>query len=67
MSDTSDQVPLGKPPVRSASRTARLAELQADIARRLRPLCATMPQAEFDALAGEMAERQLKYELRHGS
>lgn len=52
------------PPTRSPSWSARLAELQAEIASRLRPLCAAMPQAEFDALMRQMAERQLKYELR---
>ena len=47
----------------SPSRDERLAVLQGDIAHRLRSLCAAMPQAEFDALVRQMAERQLKYEL----
>jgi hypothetical protein len=67
MPDPSDHLPLAPPPSHSSSRTARLAVLQADLARRLRPLCGTMPQAEFDALVREMAERQLKFELRPGS
>jgi hypothetical protein len=67
MSDVPDPLPFVPPPMRSPPRTARLAKLQADIARRLRPLCGTLPQAEFEALVREMAERQLRFEARLGS
>lgn len=66
MPDPSDPPPLVPPPTRAPSRTARLTTLEADIARRLRPLCPAMPPGEFDALVREMAERQLKFELRPG-
>ncbi|MGZ8375637.1 MAG: hypothetical protein ACXW0Z_00205 [Gemmatirosa sp.] len=67
MPEPFDRLPHAPPPSRSPSRSARLAELHADIARRLRPLCGSMPETEFEALVREMAERQLKYEVRPGS
>ena len=41
-----------------------LAELKLDIAKRLRPVCQNMPDAEFDALVDEIAAVNLKYRGR---
>ena len=45
-------------------RSKRLERAKEDIVRRLRPICAHMPEAEFDALAEQMAELEIKYALR---
>jgi hypothetical protein len=37
-------------------------ELVAQIAGRLRPVCANMPQAEFDAMVRTIAERTYRWE-----
>ena len=44
--------------------SARLQGLITDIARRLRPVCGAMPDAEFHALVERMARTQYKYEMR---
>ena len=44
--------------------SARLQGLIADIARRLRPVCGAMPEAEFRSLVERMARTQYKYEMR---
>ena len=64
MPGTSDRPPRDARSPAAPSWAERLAALEADIARRLRPVCAATPQAEFDALVRLMAERQLKYQLR---
>ena len=38
-----------------------LAVLQHDIAERLRPVCGSMPQADFDKLVCDIAAVKLKY------
>jgi hypothetical protein len=60
-SDRSPYDPVSSP---APTRDERLAALRSDLARRLRPLCSAMPDDEFDALVRQMAERQLRYELR---
>jgi hypothetical protein len=40
----------------------RLAELRTDIGKRLRNVCAAMPQDEFDRLVERIAEIEYKYE-----
>jgi hypothetical protein len=40
----------------------RLAELRAAISERLRNICGTMPEEEFNALVARMAEVEHKYE-----
>lgn len=45
-------------------RSNRLERAKEDIVRRLRPICAAMPEDEFDALAEQMAELEIKYALR---
>ena len=45
-------------------RTNRLERAKEDIVRRLRAICASMPDDEFDALAERMAELEIKYALR---
>ena len=44
--------------------SARLQALIEDIARRLRPVCGAMPDAEFRGLVERMARTQYKYEMR---
>jgi hypothetical protein len=44
--------------------SARLQGLIEDIARRLRPVCGAMPEAEFRSLVERMAYTQYKYEMR---
>ena len=44
--------------------SARLQGLIEDIARRLRPVCGAMPEAEFQSLVERMARTQYKYEMR---
>lgn len=39
----------------------RLARLTADIAARLRPVCAAMPPADFDALVNDIARLKLRW------
>ena len=39
-----------------------LAALQRDISQRLRPVCASLPDAEFDALVRDIAAVKLKYD-----
>jgi hypothetical protein len=43
---------------------ARLTELRVDIARRLRNVCAAMPEDEFDTLIQRIAQTEYKYEQR---
>ena len=64
MTSASDRPPRDPLSPAAPSWDERLAALQADIARRLRPLCSAMPEADFDAMVRLMAERQLKYQLR---
>ena len=45
-------------------RSKRLERAKEDIVRRLRSICAGMSDAEFDALAEQMAELEIKYALR---
>jgi hypothetical protein len=44
--------------------SARLRGLIEDIARRLRPVCGAMPEAEFQSLVERMARTQYKYAMR---
>jgi hypothetical protein len=64
MAPGSDRSPHDPASLPAPTRDERLAALRADLARRLRPLCSAMPDVEFDALMRQMAERQLRYELR---
>lgn len=66
MAAASDRPPHDPTSPPAPSRHERLAALRVDIARRLRPLCPAMPGDEFDALVLQMAERQLRYQLRDG-
>ena len=42
------------------------AQLLEEVSRRVRPVCPDIPADEFDALVLQMAERQLRYQLRDG-
>ena len=44
--------------------STRLQGLIEDIARRLRPACEAMPEAEFQSLVERIARTQYKYEMR---
>jgi len=43
---------------------ARHRELVKNIAKRLRPVCANMPDSEFDAMVQRLADLELKYANR---
>lgn len=45
-------------------RRQRFDRMKADIARRLRPVCASMPQQEFDELVERIATINIKYDAR---
>lgn len=45
-------------------RRQRFDRMKADIARRLRPVCARMPEPEFDALVERIAAINIKYDAR---
>jgi hypothetical protein len=54
------RVMLGPLPMQSDPE--RLAELREDVARRLRNVCAAMPQDEFDHLVARIADIEYRYE-----
>ena len=44
--------------------SSRLEQIRIELALRIRPFLADLPQQEFDALVGRMAALQVKYETR---
>ena len=48
----------------AAASDARLAQVRDDIAKRLRPINAEMPEKEFNDMIQRMAEIQLRFETR---
>ena len=46
-----------------AARAARVAEVEADVRSRLRPVCATLPADEFAMLVRRIADVTVKYEV----
>jgi hypothetical protein len=51
----------GGAPYQVADTDQRLPALAAEVAQRLRPLCGTMPEAEFEALVRAVALRKLRW------
>jgi hypothetical protein len=48
----------------AAGRRTRLERVKSRIADRLRPSCAALSEAEFDRLVEQIAEIEIKYDLR---
>jgi hypothetical protein len=51
-------------PDHAPPRPPRLERLVQDIARRLRPVCSSMPREEFEAMVRTIAERTYRWETR---
>lgn len=49
---------------RHESRQDRIERTRREVAARLRPVCADMPQAEFDQLVEDVAAVSIKYAVR---
>jgi hypothetical protein len=60
--DLARRTPTYAPPIdRHLAPAVRLARLTADVAARLRPVCAALPPADFDALVEDIARLKLRW------